>query len=609
VTDETKSGRTLWETVAPLLARIERPSRYSNHEFNALYKPEASYRAALLYPDTYEIGQANQAIGILYDLINGLDDCSCERAFLPWVDMLALMREQGISLFTLESMSPVRDLDLFGITMPHELAATNILEALDLAGIPLHADQRDESHPLILGGGPGAFNPEPMAEFFDAIAVGEGEEVTCEIIDVHLRARARNASRRELLEALAEIPGVYVPLLHEEGRVITKRVIQDFDACPVVTAPIVPFAEVAHDRFVIEVLRGCSRGCRFCQAGMMYRPVRERSADTIVRAVARGIACTGFDEVALSSLSTTDHSQIEQTLRRLNHQLSDTGVGISLPSQRLDAFGVDMARLVAGEKKAGLTFAPEAGTQRLRDIINKNVTEDDLISAVQQAFSAGWRRCKLYFMIGLPGETDEDIRAIAELVNRAYAAAKDAVPETKRGQVRMSVSVAVFVPKVTTPFQWVGQIARAEIERRIAVLRGTRLHKGIDLKWHDPASSLIEAALSRAGREAAALIEAAWREGARFDAWTEQFRLAAWEAAAQQVGLSLSELAEHEYALDEPLPWDHIDCGVSKEYLRAEYERALSAVTTPDCSFVGCTDCGACPMLGASVRLGGDSRG
>jgi radical SAM family uncharacterized protein len=613
------SKQTLWERIEPLLSKVERPSRYLNHEYHAEPSHDAGYRAALLYPDTYELGQANQAIAILYHLINALEDCRAERVYLPWVDLLALMRSQNIPLFTLESASPVASFDLLGVTLPHELAATNILEALDLAGIPLRSAERSATHPLVLGGGPGAFNPEPLAEFFDALVIGEGEEALPEIISVHRSLLSRGVSRAELFVALAGVKGVYVPSLYrprEDGSlaplhpaappIIKKRVVSDFDAYPIVTTPVVPFAEVSHDRFAAEIMRGCTRGCRFCQAGMTYRPVRERRADTIVDAVARGIARTGFDEVSLTSLSTTDHSQIEQILRRLNRLFSGTGVSVSIPSQRIDAFGLEMARLVAGEKKAGLTFAPEAGTQRLRDSINKNVTEANLLETVRYAYSTGWRRCKLYFMIGLPGETDEDVQAIAALANRAYAAAKDAVSNDRRSSVRMSVSVAVFVPKPHTPFQWGGQIARSEIERRIELLRASRLHRGIDLHWHDPAASRIEAALARAGREASALVEEAWRRGSLFDAWSERFDAKRWDEAAAACGLSIAALAERDFAPDEALAWDHVDSGVSKEFLAEELVRSHECATSGDCSFTACIDCGVCDDLDVIADLGSD---
>jgi radical SAM family uncharacterized protein len=661
---------SLWERIEPLLAQVEKPSRYLNHEYNAVVPLDdgaaaaagddgddgadgaaavdvdgaaaapgpAAYRAALLYPDTYELGQSNQAIAILYHLINAQDGCAAERVFLPWVDMITRMREADIPLFALESASVVASFDLLGVTLPHELAATNILEALDLAGLPLRSTERGDDHPLVIGGGPGAFNPEPLAVFFDAFVIGEGEDAALEIINAHRASLARREPRAGLLAALATIEGVYVPAIHAPAprgstscepapstsvavgagetaaasgifARIKKRVVADFDACPVVTDPIVPFAEVTHDRLAIEILRGCSRGCRFCQAGMIYRPVRERRADTVIEAVARGLACTGYDEVSLTSLSTTDHSQIEQILRRLNHMLAGTGIGLSIPSQRLDAFGVAMARLIAGERKTGLTFAPEAGTQRLRDAINKNVTEADLLGAIEQAYAAGWLRCKLYFMIGLPGETDDDVCGIAELANRAYATAKDAADPNRRSNVRMSVSVAIFVPKPHTPFQWGGQIESAEAQRRIELIRATGLRKGIDLRWHDPASSRLEAALSRAGREASELIEQAWQRGARFDAWSDRFDASRWESAAADCGLDIDALAGRDFALDEPLPWDHIDSGVTKDFLKDEFRRSREGVTSEDCSFASCVDCGVCPALDAQISLGGDGRG
>jgi radical SAM family uncharacterized protein len=619
----------LWPAIEPLLARVERPARYIDREWGAFHDEEAAYRACLIYPDTYEIGQANQALAILYHVLNGLPDVAAERAYLPWMDMSAAMREAGVPLFSLESCSAVRDFDLVGITIPYELTFTNILEVLDLAGLPLRAEKRAEGDPIVLGGGPSVYNPEPVAPFFDAILIGEGEEALSEIVAAHRAAKSAGLSRAETLRALAAVPGVYVPSLYEVVRdaegayagtvpipdaqapsVVVKRVVADFDAAPAPIAGIVPFMDVVHDRYGLEVLRGCSRGCRFCQAGMVYRPVRERTADHIVRDVVAGLACTGYDEVSLTSLSTTDHSQLEDVLRRLQRRLEGTGVSVSLPSLRVDAFGVEMARLVsAGGKKSGLTFAPEAGTQRMRDVINKNVTEEDLLGSVQRAFEAGWRRVKLYFMIGLPTETDEDIAGIGELVHKVFRTAREATPPAQRGGLKVAVSVSTFVPKAQTPFQWEPQITFEEIRRRQTVLRDSMPRKGVDLHWHDAEISFLEGVMARGGREVADAIEAAWRGGAVFDAWTEQFRLQRWLDAFAQTGLDAESIASRERAQDEPLPWAHISAGVAERYLWRERERAIEGKTTPDCSFVGCTGCDVCDDLGVKIALAGEARG
>jgi len=617
-----KHTGSLWHRIEPLLGEVGRPVRYINHELcaNSLGEAEAgtietsssTVDMAFVYPDVYEIGQSNQAIAILYDILRDVPDTNVERTFLPWLDMIALLREYDIPLFSLESYRELAAFDLVGITIPHELSYTNILEVLDLAHIPLYAKDRSEDAPLVIGGGPCVFNPEPFAPFFDAICIGEGEEAIIEMVESYRTSKICNASRAETLQALATIEGVYIPTIHNKDNrnvFITKRVLADLDKQAVVLRPIVPFTEVTHDRFTVEILRGCTRGCRFCQAGMTNRPVRERKADTIIRAVCDGLARSGYDEVSLTSLSSTDHSQIQELIYRLNQCLDGKGIRLSIPSQRLDSFGVEIAHLIAsGEKKTSLTFAPEAGTQRLRDRINKNVSEQDLIEAIKRAYSMGWRRCKLYFMIGLPGETDDDVRGIAQLANLAYRTAKDAVPDNQRNNCRMSISVALFVPKAQTPFQWYGQISHQEALRRLGLIREAHLHRGIDLQWHDPAGSLIEAIMSRGGCELAPLIVEAWRLGARFDAWSEQFSFELWQRAADTLGIDLDVAAQRTYALDEALPWDHISSGVSKDYLICEYEQALNGVTTPDCSFEQCVSCGVCSACGVDISLGGPKR-
>ena len=610
----------LWPRVEPLLDRVEKPARYIDHEFGAVRDAESPFRCVLIYPDTYEVGLCNQGLAILYKILNGVEGVACERAYTPWVDMADLMRAHGLPLFSMESCFPVASFDMVGIQIPHELAMTNIVETLDLAGIPVLAADRAEDDPIVCGGGPSVFNPEPVAELYDAIMVGDGEEVIVEVACLIRDLRARGAARADILRALARVGGVYVPALYDvlkdaHGRThvvpkpgsgaptrVVKRVVADLKACDPVVGTLVPYPQVVHDRVAVEVLRGCARGCRFCQAGMTYRPVRERPADQIVSAVMCGLERTGYDEVSLTSLSTTDHSNLESVLRRLNAGLAGRGISVSLPSERLDSFGIEMAQLVAGEKKGGLTFAPEAGTQRMRDVINKGVTEDDLMNAVRASFSEGWLRMKLYFMMGLPLETDEDVRGIAEMCTRALELARSCTPPRQRSAVRIGISTAVFIPKAQTAFQWCGQVDPDEVRRRQKVLAAA-VPRGIDLRYHDFASSFLEAVLSRGGREVTPLILEAHRRGARFDAWSEQFHLATWEEAAAAVGVDLRATACTPFEVGQPLPWDHISAGVSQRYLAREWEKAQKGALTPDCTRGRCTGCGVCQALGVQNDL------
>ena len=610
----------------PLLARVEKPSRYIDHEWGTRSSAEADYRVCLVYPDVYEVGLPNQGIAILYAVLNEQEGISCERGYVPWIDMADAMREADVPLLSLEGAAPLSSFDVVGLHLPHEMACTNMLETLDLAGIPLHAADRGEDDPLVISGGPSVYNPEPLAPFIDAFLIGEGEEHIVEVCRAHERLRDAGATRLEILRELAKIPGTYVPSLyevrHDEActphgytvprsgedvpEVVHKRVVADFGATDPVPQSVVPFAQLVHDRLSIEVLRGCARGCRFCQAGMTYRPVRERTPDQIVSAVMRGLEKTGYDEVSLTSLSTTDHSCCPEVLSRLNRRLADTGIRISIPSQRLDSFGIDMALQVAGEKKGGLTFAPEAGSQRLRDVINKNVTEDDLERATRAAFEAGWRRVKLYFMMGLPGETDEDIVAIANLADRTYEIAREVVPPAQRGGVSVSISCSVFIPKAATPFQWCAQTPDDEVKRRQQLLLRSVRNRAVRVHYHDADTSLLEAVLSRGGRDIAPVILGAWMRGARFDAWTEQFDLSRWEEAAAEAGIDLREVATEPFDLDARLPWEHVSPGVSRGYLLREYRKALEGTTTADCSRTSCTGCGVCPTLHADNILAGE---
>lgn len=610
-----------WERIEPLLLGVERPARYIDREWNAAHRDVVDVRVALAYPDTYEIGQANQAIAILYERFGGLEGVAAERVFVPWKDMAAALRHDGIALPTLESGTAVRECDVVGITLPYELTYTNVLELLDLAGIPLRASDRGEGDPLVIAGGPCAFNPEPVAAFFDAVFLGEAEYAAREIVELVRSVRADGLTRREALVALAGVPGVYVPSLYVAGedgkltaiegapKIVLKRIVGDLDSAPGIACPVVPYMDVVHDRATVEVLRGCTRGCRFCHAGMVYRPVRERSADTVVAAAVEALRCTGHDEVSLTSLSTTDHSRIAEIVRRLVRRFEGTGVSVSLPSLRADAFGVEMASLVSRGKKSGLTFAPEAGTQRLRDVINKNVTEEALIETVTSAFQAGWRRVKLYFMVGLPTETDEDVVAIGALVGRVLDTARAVVPAKERGGVKVAVSVSTFVPKAHTPFQWEAQLTRAEISRRQGLLRAAMPKKGVDLSWHDPETSFLEGVLARGGRQLADVIETAWREGAVLDAWSEEFSPAPWQRAFTAESLDAESVATAGFDVDAPLPWDHISAGLDAGFLREERAKALAGEVSEDCSVGACSACGVCDGLSVEVRTAGERRG
>lgn len=611
----------LWSRLAPLLPQAARPVRYIDHEFGAVHRTQDDdpndTSLCMVYPDTYELGQANQAIRILVNAVNAQSGMWGERSFLPAAEFGDLMRKEGLPLFSLESCAPLYEFDIVGITLPHELAASNVLETLDLAQIPLRAADRSEEDPFVFAGGPCTYNPEPYAPFFDLFSIGEGEEALPELVRCVGLGKKAGKTRRQILEDCALIPGTYVPELYdvlsddeaqEHGYfvrpnhpnaqpVVKKRVYDGFASSSAWEPCIVPFADLVHDRLSVEILRGCSRGCRFCQAGMAYRPVRERSADNIVESVLEGLRITGFEEVSLTSLSTTDHSQIEQILRRLDEELEGTGIRVSIPSQRLDSFGVDMAELVAGQKRGGLTFAPEAGTQRLRDVINKNVTEDDLFNALTAACQSGWTRVKLYFMIGLPTETDEDIKGIASLTQRAFDCMKKATPPEMRGRLALSISCALFVPKAQTPFQWDGQISPEEALRRVNLLRRSIKYRAIRVNWHSPDSSFVEAVMSRGGRECANLLEEAFKRGARFDAWTEHFKESAWREAAQSLGIDVEGIAQRQFGLGEVLPWQHISSGVSLQFLRLDRRRAEKGQTLKDCSYDGCTGCGLCPDL------------
>lgn len=607
---------SLFHLIEPLLGSVEHPARYLDHEWGSCQEQDGPFHLAMVYADVYEVGQPNLGVAILYNQVNAQEGMSCERCYLPWKDMADLMRERGVPLLSLEAAAPLASFDAIGFTLAHELIATNVLEALDLAGIALTSAERDEDDPIILAGGPSAWNCEPLAPALDAVLLGDGEEHIVDACACIRDARAEGVSRAEILRRLARVPGTYVPSLYDVvvdetttrwGRAVPragedvpatvlKRCVQDFAATPAVAQRIVPYMGIVQDRLSLEVLRGCARGCRFCQAGMTYRPVRERPAEQVVSASVEGLLASGHNEISLTSLSTTDHSQCARILRELDGALEGRGIRVSIPSQRLDSFGVEMAAAVAGGKRGGLTFAPEAGSQRLRDVINKNVSERDLESAARNAFEMGWRRCKLYFMIGLPTETDEDVVGIARMAERVLEIGREVCG--RRAGVSVSISVAVLVPKAYTPFQWVGQCRPEEVRRRQQLLLSEVRDRAIRVSYHDADVSLVEGALSKMGRAGFELLRAAWGRGCRFDAWTSEFDFDAWRSAAEACGLDLEDVACEDFLLSAALPWDHTSPGVDKGYLQREWLRATRGETTPDCTRASCTGCGVCPSLG-----------
>jgi len=598
-----------------ILPEVQKPARYTGGEWNSVVKDwdATPVKVALAYPDIYEVGMSNLGLVILYDVLNSRCDVLAERVYAPWPDMEAQMRSAGMPLFSLETRHHLRDFHIVGFSLQYELNYATVLNMLDLAGIPLHAAERGPEWPLVIAGGSCTYNPEPLTPFFDAFVIGEGEEVVLEIVQAvrkwQGKERGRKGEKEELLRRLATIEGMYVPSLYQvfyerEGIItqvrptvpeappmVVKRVLPRLG--PVPLSPNVPFLRPVHDRGTVEIQRGCTQGCRFCQAGFIYRPVRERGMAEILHAVEELLANTGYEELALLSLSSNDYSRIEQLVRELVQRYQDPPLAISLPSLRTDAFSVELAQLFHGRRRTGLTFAPEAGSQRLRDVINKKTTEEDLLTTAEAAFSCGWQRIKLYFMTGLPTETSEDVAAIVRLVRQVHDLGRRHHP--RRAQI--SVSVATFVPKPHTPFQWCSLLPGPELEVQQSLLRQGLRRPGISLSWHEPEMTLLEAALSRGDRRLAPVIERAWRSGARLDAWDEHFEADLWWRAFQAEGLDPDFYARRERSLEEVLPWDHISTGVSREFLLGEFRRALQGEITPDCR-EGCLSCGANVALG-----------
>lgn len=594
-----------------LLLSVQKPGRYSGGEINSVIKDKekVDVRFAFCFPDTYEIGMSHLGMKILYSQFNEREDIWCERVFAPWTDFEEVMRENDIPLFALESRDPIKDFDFIGFTLQYEMCYTNVLNMLNLAGVPLKASDRDESYPLVVAGGPCVCNAEPLADFFDIFFLGEGEEVDLEVIDLYKKHKKNGYNKAKFLKQAAKIEGVYVPALYDvdynaDGTIkaitpkgdapktVKKRIIADMDTCFYSDKFVVPFIQIVHDRAVQEVFRGCIRGCRFCQAGFIYRPVREKSQEVVNRQAKCLCESTGYDEISLSSLSTSDYRELEPLLNNMLTWTEENHISLALPSLRIDNFSEELLEKIAHVRKSGLTFAPEAGTQRLRDVINKNVTEEEIMSTCRTAFEGGYTSVKLYFMMGLPTETDEDLKGIAELGQKIVDMYYSMDKRPKGKSVQVSMSVAVFVPKPFTPFQFEPQITKAEMERKQEYLKSLITTRKIDLSMHDSSTSFLEAVFAKGDRRLGAVLEAAYNKGCKFDSWTECFDLDKWNEAFAECGIDpdFYSLRTREY--DEINPWDHLDYAVTKEFLIRENKLAHADTTTPNCR-EKCSNCGA----------------
>lgn len=604
-----------------ILLNIEKPARYIGGEVNAVMKDknDVDIRFAMCFPDVYEIGMSHLGIQILYDMFNRRKDTWCERVYSPWLDMDKVMREKNIPLFALESQDPVRGFDFLGITIQFEMCYTNILQILELSHIALHAEDRTMEDPFVIGGGPCTYNPEPLAEFFDIIYMGEGETVYDQLLDIYKEWKSSGEDRKDFLRRAAQIKGLYVPMFYdaeynEDGTlraftpndpcapaVVQKQIVMDVADAPYPMTPVVPFIKATQDRVVLEIQRGCIRGCRFCQAGMLYRPTRERNVEQLKEYARAMLKSTGHEEISLSSLSSSDYSQLKELVLFLIDECKDKGINISLPSLRIDAFSLDVMSRVQDIRKSSLTFAPEAGSQRMRNVINKGLTEEDILDGAGQAFEGGWSKVKLYFMLGLPSETEEDMREIARLSDRVARRYYEIPKDRRNGKCQITASSSFFVPKPFTPFQWASMCTAEEYNRRAHVVRGEfqeQLNrKSLKYNWHDAQVTVLEGVMARGDRRVGRVIEEAYRLGCLFDSWTESFHNELWMKAFENTGVDIGFYNLRERAADELFPWDFIDIGVSRSFLRREWERAMEEKVTPNCR-IQCSGCGAAKFGG-----------
>lgn len=625
------SNDSIFDQIEALLPRVNKPIQYLGGELNSVIKDWSTVEVtwALMYPDAYEVGLPNQGVQILYEVLNEVPWIAAERAYAVFPDMEKLLRENSLPQFSVDSHRPLGSFDLLGISFSTELGYTNLLTALDLSGIPLHSVDRGDFHPIVIAGGHSAFNPEPIADFIDAAVMGDGEEITVAISEVmrEWKAQGSPGGRDEFLLRLAASGGVYVPKFYDVTYLpnsqiaqvkpnrpgvperVSKHTLMDLDQWPYPKKPLVPLAETVHERFSVEIFRGCTRGCRFCQAGMITRPVRERSLPVVKAMVENGLAESGFQEVGLLSLSSADHSNIGDIAKELADEYEGTNTSLSLPSTRVDAFNIDLANEFSrGGRRSGLTFAPEGGSERIRRVINKMVSEEDLIRTVAAAYSQGWRQVKLYFMAGLPTETDEDVLQIAELARRVIETGRQV---SGHNDIRCTISIGGFVPKSHTPFQWAAQIDHETLDERLRKLRDTvradkKFARAIGFRYHDGKPSIIEGLLSRGDRRVGAVIENVWKAGGRFDGWSEHFSYDRWAEACAETGIDLDWYTLRERDADEVLPWDHLDSGLDREWLWEDWQDAISdkPFEVEDCRWTPCYDCGVCPAMNTTIQIG-----